>query len=167
MSPVARKGSGDALLGAIGLGVVAGIRSMTPPALLSRAASRGEVPGIENTPFAFLASPRAARLLTVLALGEISADKLPFSPDRTSIPGLAGRLATGALAGAALFSADGRSGAAGGAFGAVSSLASSYLSFYLRTGTHERFGLPSPLLGLVEDAVALIIGLLSLESSKR
>lgn len=167
MSPVARRKSGDALLGTIGLGTVAGIRSMTPPALLSRAASRGGIPGIEKTPFAFLASPRAARLLTVLALAEISADKLPFSPDRTSIPGLAGRLATGALAGAALFSADGRNGATGGAFGAVSSLASSYFSFYLRTGAQERFGLPSPVLGLVEDAVALSIGLLSLESSKR
>ena len=122
MSPVARKGSGDAVLGALGLGAVAGIRSMTPPALLSRAASRGEVPGIEETPFAFLASKRAARLLTVLALGEISADKLPFAPDRTSIPGLAGRLATGALVGAALYAADGRGGTAGGALGALSSL---------------------------------------------
>ena len=167
MSPASRKRGGNALLGAIGLGTVAGIRSMTPPALLSRAASRGEIPGIEKTPFAFLASPRATRILTVLALGEISADKLPFAPDRTSIPGLAGRLATGALAGAALFSADGRSGAAGGAFGAVSSLASSYLSYYLRAGAQQRFGLPSPVIGLVEDGVAVSIGLLSLESSKR
>lgn len=167
MSPASRKGGGDALLATIGLGAVAGIRSMTPPALLSRAASRGEVPGIGKTPFAFLASPRAARLLTVLALGEISADKLPFAPDRTSIPGLAGRLATGALAGAALFSADGRNGAAGGAFGAASSLASSYLSYYLRAGAQQRFGLPSPVLGLVEDAVAVSLGLLSLEGSKR
>ena len=166
MSPVVRK-SGDALLGALGLGAVAGMRSMTPPALLSRAASRGEVPGIEETPFAFLASKRAARLLTVLALGEISADKLPFAPDRTSIPSLAGRLVTGALVGAALFSADGRSGTTGGAFGALSSLATSYLSFYLRTGAQEKLGLPSPVLGLVEDAVALGIGRLSLEGSKR
>lgn len=166
MSPVASKKSGDALLGAVGLGAVAGIRSMTPPALVSRAASRGGIKGLEKTPFGFLASPRVATLLTVLALGEISADKLPFAPDRTSIPGLAGRLATGALVGAALFSADGRRSATGGAFGALSSLATSYLSFYLRAGAQERFGLPSPALGLVEDAVALSIGLLSLERSK-
>lgn len=166
MSLVARKGSGDAVLGALGLGAVAGIRSMTPPALLSRAASRGEIPGIEKTPFAFLASPRAARLCTVLALGEISADKLPFSPDRTSIPGLAGRLATGALVGAALYAADGRGGTAGGALGALSSLGTSYLSFYLRNAAQERFGIPNPAGGVVEDAVALSIGLLSLRSSK-
>lgn len=154
-------------MSAIGLGAVAGIRSMTPPALLSRAASRGEIEGIEETPFGFLASPRVANLLTVLALGEISADKLPFSPDRISVPGLAGRLATGALVGAALFSADGRRGASGGAVGALSSLAASYLSYYARTGTQQRFGLPNPAGGILEDTVALSIGLLSLRRSAR
>lgn len=153
---------GDALLGATGLGAVAGIRSMTPPALLSRAASRGEIRGIEKTPFGFLASSRVATLLTVLAVGEISADKLPFSPDRISAPGLAGRLATGALVGAALFSADGRNGTAGGAVGALSSLATSYASYYLRVGTQQRLGLPNPAGGIVEDAVALGLGLLYL-----
>ena len=165
MIPIIRK-SPNTPLGALGLGAVAGIRSMTPPALLSRSASRGEIRGIEKTRFGFLASPRVARLFTVLAAGEISADKLPFSPDRTSIPGLAGRLATGALVGAALFSADGRSGATGGALGAASSLAASYLSFYLRTGTQERFELPNPALGIVEDAIALSVGLLSLRNAK-
>lgn len=154
-------------MSAIGLGAVAGIRSMTPPALLSRAASRGEIEGIEGSPFGFLASPRVANLLTVLALGEISADKLPFSPDRISAPGLAGRLATGALVGAALFSADGRRGASGGAIGALSSLAASYLSYYARTGTQQRFGLPNPAGGILEDTVALSIGLLSLRGSAR
>ena len=153
-------------LSAVGLGAVAGIRSMTPPALLSRAASRGKIRNIRKTPFGFLASPRAATWLTVLAAGEISADKLPFSPDRISLPGLAGRLGTGALVGAALYAADGRRGAAGGALGALSSLASSYLSFYLRNGAQERFGLPNPAGGVVEDAIALSLGLLSLRSSK-
>ena len=153
---------GDALLGAAGLGAVAGIRSMTPPALLSRAASRGEIRGIGKTPFGFLASPRVSTLLTVLAVGEMSADKLPFSPDRISAPGLAGRLATGALVGATLFSADGRNGTAGGAIGALSSLATSYASYYLRVGTQQRLGLPNPAGGIVEDAVALGLGLLSL-----
>ena len=154
-------------MSAVGLGAVAGIRSMTPPALLSRAASRGEIRGIEKTPFGFLTSRRAANLLTVLALGEISADKLPFSPDRTSVPGLAGRLATGALVGAAMYAADGRKGATGGAIGALSSLATSYLSFYLRTGAQQRLGLPNPIGGILEDTVALSVGLLSLRRSAR
>ena len=165
MSPKLQN-KGDALLGAVGLGAVAGIRSMTPPALLSRAASRGEIRGIGATPYGFLASPRVANLLTALAVGEISADKLPFSPDRVSLPGLAGRLATGALVGAALYAADGRKGATGGAIGALSSLATSYASYYLRTGTQQRFGLPNPVGGIVEDAVALTVGLRSLRSAK-
>ena len=165
MSPMVRAHR-DPLMSAIGLGAVAGIRSMTPPALLSRAASRGEVRGLEGTPFGFLSSPRVATLLTVLAAGEISADKLPFSPDRISPPGLAGRLATGALVGAALFAANGRRGTSGGAVGAVSSLATSYLSFYLRTGTQQRFGLPNPAGGVLEDMIALTIGLGSLRGAK-
>ena len=165
MSPVIRK-QRDPLMSAVGLGAVAGIRSMTPPALLSRAASRGEIRGLEETPFGFLTSPRVANLFTVLAVGEISADKLPFSPDRVSLPGLAGRLATGALVGAALFAANGRKGTSGGAVGAVSSLATSYLSFYLRTGIQQRFGLPNPAGGVLEDAIALTIGLRSLKSAK-
>ena len=63
---------------------------MSAPALLSRAASRGDLGGIKDTPFAFLASPRAARILTVLAVGEALADKLPFSPDRISPPAWSG-----------------------------------------------------------------------------
>ena len=166
MIPTSRNKGDALLLGTVGLGAVAGIRSMTPPALLSRAASRGEIKGIERTPFGFLASPRVATWLTVLAVGEISADKLPFSPDRISIPGLAGRLATGALVGAALYAAYGRKGATGGALGALSSLATSYLSFYARNGVQQRFGLPNPAGGILEDAVALSIGLRSLNSAK-
>ena len=153
-------------MGAIGLAAVAGIRSMMSPALLSRAASRGEIEGIERTPFGFLASPRVATWLTVLAVGELFADKLPFAPDRTSVPSLAGRLATGALVGAALFSAKGRRGATGGVLGALSSLATSYLSFYARAGAQQGLGLPNPVDGLLEDAFALGIGLRSLRSAK-
>src|ERR687898_267758 len=105
MKHAPKNSPGQALGRALGLGAVAGVRSMSAPALLSRAASRSEIEGIEDTLFAFLASPRAARILTVLAIGEALADKLPFSPDRTSVPGLVGRMASGGLVGAALFAA--------------------------------------------------------------
>ena len=61
---------------ALGLGAVAGVRSMSAPALLSRAASRGNIGGIEDTPFAFLASPRAARTAS-------GADLVSVVPGRT------------------------------------------------------------------------------------
>ena len=101
----------------LGLGAVAGIRSMTAPALLSRSASRGALAGIAGTPFAPLASPRTARILALLAVGEAVGDKLWAAPDRVSVPGLLGRILSGALVGAALFASEGQRGTGGGALG--------------------------------------------------
>jgi uncharacterized membrane protein len=138
---------------------------MSAPALLSRAASRGGIEGIEGTPFAFLASPRTARILTVLAVGEVLADKLPFSPDRISPPGLVGRMASGALVGAALFAAAERRATIGAGLGLLSAAAASYPSYYLRVKTQEKLGVPNWAVGLVEDALAEGTGLLTLRKS--
>ena len=135
---------------------------MSAPALLSRAASRGDIEGIEDTPFAFLASSRAARILTILAVGEALADKLPFSPDRISGPGLIGRMASGGLVGAALFAAAERRAVVGAGLGLLAAAAASYPSYYLRVKTQEKFGVPNWALGLVEDALAEGAGLLAL-----
>ena len=155
---------GHALGRTLGLGAVAGVRSMSAPALLSRAASRGDIGGIEGTPFAFLASPRAARILTVLAVGEALADKLPFSPDRISPPGLIGRMASGALVGAALFAAAERRTTLGAGLGLLAA-AASYPSYYLRVKTQEKLGAPNWAVGLVEDILAEGAGLLTLRKS--
>ena len=152
----------SAMLRAAGLGTVAGVRSMSAPALLSRKALRGAVPGIESTPFAALASPRVARALTLMAVGEAIADKFDFVPDRTSIPGLIGRAVSGAFVGAALFVSGGRRGTAGAALGLVSALAGSYPSYYLRTMSQEKLGAPHWALGLLEDALAQSVGLAAL-----
>jgi len=156
---------GRALGRTLGLGAVAGVRSMSAPALLSRAASRGYIGGIEDTRFAFLASPRTARILTVLAVGEAVADKLPFAPDRISAPGLIGRMASGGLVGAALFAAAERRASIGAGLGLLSAAASSYPSYYLRVKTQEKLGAPNWAVGLVEDALAEGAGLLALQKS--
>jgi uncharacterized membrane protein len=162
MTHTPTRSPGHVLGRTLGLGAVAGVRSMSAPALLSRAASRGSIKGIEGTPFAFLASPRAARFLTVLAIGEALADKLPFSPDRISPPGLVGRMASGGLVGAALFAAAQRHAAVGAGLGLLASATASYPSYYLRVKTQERFRLPNWVVGLVEDALAEGAGLLAL-----
>jgi uncharacterized membrane protein len=156
---------GHALGRTLGLGAVAGVRSMSAPALLSRAASRGDIGGIESTPFAFLASSRTARILTVLAVGEALADKLPFSPDRISPPGMIGRMASGGLVGAALFAAAERRATIGAGLGLLSAAAASYPSYYLRVKTQEKLGAPNWAVGLVEDALAEGAGLLTLRKS--
>ena len=140
---------------ALGLGAVAGLRSMAAPAALSRAAAQGRLDGLGATPLAVLGSSRVSRLLTLFEVGELIGDKLPLAPSRTSLPPLIGRAASGALVGAALFASEGRRAATGGALGAVAAVTSAYAGERLRVQLGELTGAPDPVVALLEDAVAL------------
>jgi len=83
------------------IGVVVGLRSLTAPAAVSWAARMGWL-HLENTGLAFLGSAAAPYILSVLAIGELIADKLPKTPSRKAAPGFIARVASGALCGAAL-----------------------------------------------------------------
>src|SRR5579862_860527 len=83
------------------IGVVAGLRSLTAPAVVSWAARLGWL-HLENTWLAFLGYTASPYILSVLAIGELIADKLPRTPSRKAPPGFTARLVTGALCGAAL-----------------------------------------------------------------
>ena len=83
------------------LGFAAGLRSMTPPAAVAWAAHVGWL-DLDGTPLAFLGSAPARYLLLAAMLGELVADKLPFTPARTGIGPFTARIVSGALTGAAL-----------------------------------------------------------------
>src|SRR5690349_1171135 len=68
---------------ALGLGAIAGLRSLTAPALFSYVAARDHEQSLDATPFGKLSSPPVAGTLCALALGEIVVDKLPQAPNRT------------------------------------------------------------------------------------
>lgn len=157
--------SGSPLALTLGLGAVAGVRSMSAPAQLSRVAARGGFRSIEDTPFALLAKPGAARVLTLLAIGELIGDKLAFSPDRISIPGLIGRVSSGALVGATVFATARRRVAVGATLGLLAALAAAYPSYYLRVTAQEKLGAPNWALGLLEDVLAEGAGLLALRNT--
>jgi uncharacterized membrane protein len=140
---------------ALGLGAVAGFRSMAAPAALSRAAANGRLDGLGATPFAVLGSSRVSRLLTLFEVGELIVDKLPIVPSRTSSPPLFGRAASGAFVGAALFASEGRRAATGGALGAAAAVASAYAGERLRAQIGQLTGAPDPAVALLEDAVVL------------
>lgn len=143
----------------LGLGAVAGMRSMAAPATLSRAVVRGDVDGLENTPFAALGSSGVSTMLRMFEIGEMFVDKLPVVvPSRTSPPPLLGRAASGAIAGAALFASGGRRMATGGVLGATSALASAYATERLRQQVAERFEIPDFVVALSEDAIVLFGG---------
>ena len=143
---------------ALGLGAVSGLRSSAGPALLSRAAARGELDGLAGTWFEFLMRKRVATVLTLMALAEMAADKSGLAPDRIAWGPLAGRSASGAFVGAAIFAASGDPWAAGAALGALAAVAGSYAGYSFRVVPHRRFGIPDLILGLVEDAIAATVG---------
>ncbi len=144
-------------LRALGLGAISGLRSMSGPALVSRAAATRRL-SLEGTTLAFLGSPLVANTLLVAALGEFLADKLPMTPSRTSPPPLLGRAASGALVGAALFASYGRRAAPGAAVGSSAALAAAFAGERLRALAGEKAGLPDAVVALVEDAVVLLGG---------
>lgn len=124
------------LLRCAALGVAAGMRTSAPLAAL-----------VWKSPQA----PVTKSVATLMWLGELAVDKLPFTPERRSLPGLVARIASGAIAGAIRARAEGvpRVGALAGAAGAaVGTFGAAYARTWL--GKH----LPKFSVGLAEDAAA-------------
>ena len=124
------------LAGAALLGAAAGMRTFTPPAAL---ALRGRLLPRSPGRFALLAA----------AGGEFIGDKAPGVPSRTSPPAFAGRVLSGVVAGRTVGGAAGA--VAGGAVAAGSTLA----TYRVRAALGELTGLPDPVIGVVEDGVAI------------
>ena len=140
----------------IGIGAIAGLRSMAAPAIISRAARRKAF-RIRDSRLKFLQSNKAGVVLSALAVGEMVADKLPFTPNRTSPGLLAGRVASGSLCGAVVSSAARRSVALGALFGGIGAVAGSFAGYQLRRKISRK--LPPLSIAAAEDALTLTGGL--------
>ena len=136
-----------------GLGVVAGMRSLTAPAILRTWLSRQR--HLAPTPLDRVATPT---VMAVIATGELVADKLPFTPDRTCPPSVAFRALSGALVGGSFCAANRRSPVVGALVGAAGAVAATYGAFYLRRYLVKERGLPDVVVALVEDAAANALG---------
>jgi uncharacterized membrane protein len=142
------------LLLALALGVLAGLRSMTPVAVVAWAARLGRL-DLDPTPVAFLGSGLAAWFFAAAALGELVADKLPFTPNRTALGPFVARLLTGALSGGALAAGAGGSLAGGAVAGAVGAVAGTFGGYRARTGLVRALGTPDWVVAVVEDVIAV------------
>jgi uncharacterized membrane protein len=147
------------LLLAFLIGVIAGLRSLTAPAAVTWGATRHWL-NLQGTPFAFMGSTAAVAVFTLLAIGELVADKLPSTPNRTSIAGLGARVVMGALSGAALASAGGQSFVLGAVLGAAGGIAGAYAGYEARTRLVTSLEAPDLVIALLEDLVAIGGGLL-------
>ena len=147
----------SALAGAAGIGAVAGLRSMTAPALVSQAARTGSI-DLTRGPAAFLGTQKAADIATGLAVAELVADKLPSTPNRIAPFPLAARAISGAVVGAAVCSARGKNPGPGALVGALAAIGAAFLGFSLRRKA------PGFLVALAEDAVTIGIAVAVLRS---
>jgi uncharacterized membrane protein len=102
------------------MGIVAGLRAMTPPAAVSWAAVSGLL-NLQDSWLAFFGLTWTPWILTTLAAGELITDQLPSTPSRTVPIQFATRLITGAVSGAAIGAAANSmiGGAIAGVIGAV------------------------------------------------
>jgi uncharacterized membrane protein len=81
------------------LGVVTGMRTFLPMAVLCWFAYRGDLP-VEGTWAAWTGHLATALIFSLLAVAEIVGDKLPKAPNRTNLLGMTGRIVFGGLVGA-------------------------------------------------------------------
>jgi uncharacterized membrane protein len=136
------------------IGVIAGLRALTPLAAVSWAARLGWL-HLENTGLAFLGFAATPWILSVLALGELINDKLPKTPSRKSPPGFIARIVTGALSGAALGAA-GQALIAGLIAGVVGAIAGTLGGYEFRSRLVRAIGGKDLPIALLEDAIAIV-----------
>ena len=138
--------------GAAVMGAVAGMRSISAPAIATQIVRSGPL-GAGNRQLAFLNRSATARSIAVAAIGELVADKLPFLPKRTKAPSLVWRVLSGALSGAAICAAKKRSAVAGAFLGAAAAAGATYGTYELRRWAGEHFDIPDPVVAIVEDVL--------------
>jgi uncharacterized membrane protein len=142
------------LLTAFLIGVACGLRSLTAPAAVAWAAHLGRL-DLKSTPLSFMGSAAAVAIFTLLAIGELVADKLPSTPSRTAPPGLIARIVLGGLSGACIAVAGIQSIALGSSLGIAGGLTGTFAGYQARTRLVRALKVPDVLIALLEDALAI------------
>jgi uncharacterized membrane protein len=136
------------------IGFFAGLRSLAPPAVTAWAVHLGWLK--LHGPLALIGSAYSVTAFTVLALGELAADKWWAKiPDRTSLPALMARVASGALMGACVAVAAGGGLVPCAALGGLGGIAGAFAGFHARRRLVRGLGLPDFPVAVIEDGVAI------------
>src|SRR5258705_10574305 len=120
------------------IGFFAGLRSLTAPAATAWAVYLGWLK-LER-PLSLIGSLPAVAIFTLLAVGELVADKLPQTPSRTAPPGLIAGIVMGGLAGAWVAADRGERIFRGVLLGSVGGVVGCFRGYEARTCFIETFG---------------------------
>ena len=139
---------------AVGIGIVAGLRSLTAPAVVAWGAHVGWL-NLHGSPLAFMGSTPAVAIFSLLALGELVADKLPMIPKRTAPAPLFARVVTGGVCGACLCAAAGKSLIAGALLGGTGAIVGAFVGYQVRRGLVTKQHIKDLFVAICEDLLAI------------
>ena len=142
----------------IGIGIVAGLRAMTAPAIVCWAAHLGWI-SLSGSPLAFMGSKTAVAIFSLLALVEFVTDQLPKTPSRTVPVQLGARIIMGGLAGACLSVAASQSLVLGALLGAVGALIGTFGGYQARMRLVRALNVKDAVVATLEDLVAIGLAL--------
>jgi uncharacterized membrane protein len=142
---------------AVGIGVVAGLRALTAPAVLAWAVRRRLV-RLGSSPFVTIISGTASKRITHFAVSELIADKLPFTPSRLNAAPLASRIVSGAICGATIYAVVKRPLTEGAVLGGLGAIAGAFAGYHTRKRLSR--DMPDLEAALLEDAFAIGGGVL-------
>lgn len=136
------------------LGCLTGLRSLTAPAVVCWGAHFGWL-HFAGTKLAFLGRPVTLVVLTLLALGELIADKLPKTPARTAPLGLSARIVLGCFGGAALATSAGGNLFVAAIVGVAGALVGTFAGYRIRRDLVSRAHLADFAVAIAEDVIAV------------
>ena len=146
------------LVFALGIGLVAGLRSMLAPAAVAWAVRLGWL-NLHDSPFAFMESNLALVGFSIAALGELVADLLPFVPRRTALAPLVARMFSGGFCGACLCVSANKSLAIGATLGVAGAVIGAFAGYETRKRLVTKLNIKDLFVALSEDAIALGLAL--------
>lgn len=141
----------------LGIGIAAGLRSMTPPAVVSWAGYVGWLP-ITAGPFWVISWWPVVVLLTAWALFELVLDKTTKIGNRTGTVGLIFRIITSSFSGAVVSSAAGAGIGLGIVAGLVGGMIGTYGGYHLRRACVSKTSLSDLPVAIAEDIIAIGLG---------
>ena len=140
------------------IGVIAGLRSMTAPAVVAWGSHLHWLK-LQSSPLSSMGSTVAVVVFTLGAFVEFIFDKLPGTPARTRGAGLIARIVFGGVTGAAIASSGFQSMALGAILGAAGGIAGAFGGYQVRTRLVRLLKVPDVVVACLEDAVAVAGGL--------